>query len=259
VVRSDAALLRRILQNLLSNAIRYTQRGGVLLGCRRRGSVLCIEVWDTGPGIPEQHWREIFEEFRRLDSSAREAQGGVGLGLAIVDRIARLLEYRVALRSLIGKGTMFSVTVPVGDGAVAAPTPEIAFSANESTLRNRRVWCVDDDPHVRDAVRALLENWGCRVQTAGSSTEAMRLADSTPAPEVLILDYHLGEHTGMDLLPDLSRQWKVQPQVILVTAERDPAVAQAAGAREWGFLYKPLRPPALRALMTQLLVRAEVG
>ena len=256
-VRSDEALLRRILQNLLSNAIRYTRRGAVLLGCRRSGDGLRIEVWDTGPGIPERHWQEIFEEFRRLDD-AQQAERGTGLGLAIVDRIARLLGHSVGLRSRLGRGSVFSLTLPIGDAAHGLAPPQVPPLQEDSLLHGRRVWCVDDDARVREATRLMLERWGCRVVTAGGAADGVQLAAASSPPDLVLLDYHFGERTGPEILRELCMRWRSSPAVILVTAERDPAVEDEARMQGWGFLLKPLRPPALRALMQQLLIRGEV-
>jgi histidine kinase len=258
VVRSDEALLRRILQNFISNAIRYTRRGGVLLGCRRRGNTLRIEVWDTGPGIPECHWQEIFEEFRRLDDAVEQAHGGTGLGLAIVERIARLLGHSVGVRSRVGRGSMFSLTLPLGEAACVVASSEAPQPQDDSVLHGRVVWCVDDDPHMREAVRVLLERWGCRVTTAAGASDGTQMATTSAAPDLLILDYHFGEQSGPEVLSALSEHWRKSPAVILVTAEHDPAVENEARARGWEFLHKPLRPPSLRALMKQVLVRSEV-
>jgi histidine kinase len=258
VVRSDEALLRRILQNLLANAIRYTRRGTVLLGCRRSGTHLRIEVWDTGPGIPEQHWQEIFEEFRRLDD-AQQAERGTGLGLAIVERIARLLGHTVGLRSWLGRGSMFSVTVPLGSAAHVVVLPELPPPQDGSLLDARCVWCVDDDPRVREATRVMLERWGCQVVTASSAADGAALARENSPPNLVVLDYHLGERTGPEILYELRARWKSSPPVILVTAERDPAIEELARSQGWGFLLKPLRPPALRALMQQLLIRGQIS
>ena len=257
VVRSDEALLRRILQNLLTNAIRYTRRGTVLLGCRRSGEHLRIEVWDTGPGIPERHWQEIFEEFRRLDD-AQQAERGTGLGLAIVDRTARLLGHRVGLHSWLGRGSVFSVTVPLGNAALVVAPPEPPPAQDGSLLHGRCVWCVDDDPRVREATLVMLERWGCRVLTASGAFDAAALAQENSPPDLLVLDYHFGERTGPEIFRELCARWGSSPPVLLVTAERDPAVEELARSQGWGFLLKPLRPAALRALMQQLLIRAEV-
>jgi len=252
VVRSDEALLRRILQNFLSNAVRYTRSGRVLLGCRRGPGALRIEVWDSGPGIPEHQRQEIFEEFRRLDSE----QQGAGLGLAIVERTARLLGHEVGLRSRVGRGSVFSLTVPLGEaGAVASVAAAVTPPAEDSALHGRAVWCIDDDARVREASRVLLERWGCRVTLAAGAADGLPLAQAGQAPALVLLDYRLGGGTGPELYAELERRWAASPPVILVSAERDAALQQLAQERGWGFLNKPVRPPALRALMSRLLLR----
>lgn len=257
-VRSDEALLRRVLQNLLSNAVRYTTRGRILLGCRRVGDAVRIEVWDTGPGIPLARQREIFEEFRRLDDSSDDS--GAGLGLAIVDRIARLLGHGIVLRSRPGHGSVFSVTLPrAAADAVIATTPahDTPIAAHEpSPLHGRTVWCVDDDSQSCAAARALLERWGCDVLFAGGADAARAQAVSGEAPGLVLLDLHMGNDNGIDVFDALATRWGKTPPVILLTADRSDAAQQAARQRGWDFLPKPVRPPALRALMTQALLRA---
>jgi histidine kinase len=258
VVVSDEALLRRILQNFLSNALRYTPRGRVLIGCRRVGDQLRIEVHDQGPGIPESLQGEIFEEFRRLDDGV-DQERGAGLGLAIVERIGRLLGHRISLRSTLGRGSVFAVTVAMGHAAdipapaavpVAAPEP-----GDDSPLRRCRVWSIDDDPRVCAATRALLERWGCSVELADGPQAALEIASALNVPQLLLLDVRMGQWHGPDLYEELCTLWRARPPVILVTAERDDALKAQAVENGWGFLSKPVRPPALRALMTQLLVR----
>ncbi|MFO3707352.1 ATP-binding protein, partial [Xanthomonas codiaei] len=251
-------LLRRILQNFLSNAIRYTPRGRVLIGCRRRGGWLRIEVHDQGPGIPEALQHEIFEEFRRLDDGVANDRGA-GLGLAIVERIGRLLGHRIGLHSILGNGSVFSVSVPLRErAALALPAPPVTAPAepgNDPILHGCRVWCVDDDTRVCDATRALLERWQCRVDFAGGPDEALARATADDAPELLLLDVRMGAHYGPMLLPQLVECWQHEPRIILITAEPDPALREHAQELGWGFLSKPVRPPALRALMTQMLLR----
>lgn len=258
VVVSDEALLRRILQNFLSNALRYTPRGRVLIGCRRVGDQLRIEVHDQGPGIPESLQGEIFEEFRRLDDGV-DQERGAGLGLAIVERIGRLLGHRISLRSTLGRGSVFAVTVAMGDAAaIPAPAPAPAVPADagdDSPLRQCRVWSIDDDPRVCAATRALLERWGCVVDLADGPQAALEIASTFNVPQLLLLDVRMGQWRGPDLYEQLCELWQARPPVILVTAERDDALKQHASENGWGFLSKPVRPPALRALMTQLLVR----
>jgi len=260
VVVSDEALLRRILQNFLSNALRYTPRGRVLLGCRRGGDQLRIEVHDQGPGIPESLQGEIFEEFRRLDDGV-DQERGAGLGLAIVERIGRLLGHRIALRSTLGRGSVFSVEVPLGEASDVAPAMSAAASpaspdpGDDSPLRGCRVWSIDDDPRVCTATRTLLERWGCRVDLADGPQAALDAATPDSVPQLVLLDVRMGDFAGPALYEDLAGRWKSRPPVILVTAERDEALRASAADKGWGFLAKPVRPPALRALMTQLLVR----
>ncbi|WP_447945544.1 hybrid sensor histidine kinase/response regulator [Stenotrophomonas indicatrix] len=258
VIVSDEALLRRILQNFLSNALRYTPRGRVLIGCRRAGDQLRIEVHDQGPGIPESLQGEIFEEFRRLNDGV-EQERGAGLGLAIVERIGRLLGHRISLRSTLGKGSVFTVSVALGraDEVIAPPAAPVVATepSDDSPLRECRVWSIDDDPHVCAATRALLERWGCHVELADGPQGALEIASALNVPQLLLLDVRMGQWHGPDLYEALCTLWKARPPVILVTAERDDALKVHAAENGWGFLLKPVRPPALRALMTQLLLR----
>jgi histidine kinase len=256
VVRSDEALLRRILQNFLSNAIRYTARGRLLLGCRRDGDGVRIEVHDQGPGIPDSRQREIFEEFRRLDDGVASDRGA-GLGLAIVERIGRLLGHPIGLRSRLGRGSVFSVRLPRGDAAAAAAeAPATAADGGDaSPLRGCRVWCIDDDARVCEATRALLRRWECEVGLAAGAAEALAAANPGDVPDLLLLDVRLAGVEGPALYPRLCERWRGEPPVVLVTAERDDALRALAQENGWGFLPKPVRPPALRALMTQLLLR----
>lgn len=262
-VRSDEALLRRILQNFLSNAIRYTPGGRILLGCRRSAGGLRIEVHDQGPGIPESLHGEIFEEFRRLGDGVANDRGA-GLGLAIVERIGRLLDHPVGLKSTLGKGSSFFVLVPwaaavePADQASPVPVPSLPAatdSADDSLLRDRVIWCIDDDPRVCEASRTLLQRWHCRVAVADGPVAALRLAAPDNGPDLLLLDVRMDAINGPGLYSRLCERWGRTPPVILVTAERDDALRTMAQSRGWGFLAKPVRPPALRSLMTQLLLR----
>lgn len=257
VIRSDEALLRRILQNFLSNAIRYTPRGRIVLGCRRRHDGVSIQVHDQGPGIPESLHKEIFEEFRRLNDGV-DNDRGTGLGLAIVERIGRLLGHRIELRSRLGQGSVFAVVVPWGDaGAIGmGPPPAMAGAGDDSPLRGCRVWCVDDDPRMREATRALLQRWECVVGLCAGPDQAL-LAAAMPGslPDLLLLDARLGDIDGLELYPRLCQRWGHAPPLILITAEGEENLRAMALENGWGYLSKPVRAPALRALMTQLLLR----
>ena len=257
-VRSDEALLRRILQNFLSNAVRYTRHGRILLGCRREGGHLRIEVHDQGPGIPGRLQREIFEEFRRLDEGHGDERGA-GLGLAIVERIGRLLGHRIGLRSSTGRGSVFWVTVPLAEATdVPAPPPlsvADATALDDGPLRGCACWCIDDDARVCEATRALLERWGCVVPFAGGPQGALDAASPRRVPQIVLLDVRMGAFEGPALYAQLCARWQQSPPVVLVTAERDGALQRTAAERGWGFLSKPVRAPALRALMSQMLLR----
>lgn len=256
-VRSDEALLRRILQNYLSNAIRYTHQGRILLGCRREGRHLRIEVHDQGPGIPESLQREIFEEFRRLNEGHGDDRGA-GLGLAIVERIGRVLDHRIGLRSQLGRGSVFWVCVPLGDPAaiehVPAPPP-VSESQDDSPLRGCVCWCIDDDARACEAMRALLQRWACAVPVAGGPQDALAAARPGGAPQLVLMDVRMGTVHGPHLYARLCELWGKSPPMILVTAERDEALRREAAEQGWGFLAKPVRASALRALMSQTLLR----
>jgi len=256
-VRSDATLLRRLVQNFLSNAVRYTARGRIVLGVRRDGDRLWIEVHDTGPGIPPNRQREIFEEFRRLDDG-NAGDRGAGLGLAIVDRIARLLGHRVDLRSRPGTGSVFRVSVPLADApaqpVVETPAPNLP-AEDDAPLRGCRVWVIDDDPQVCAATRLLLERWDCEVPLADGPHAALAAAVRGEAPDIVLLDVRMGDHHGPTLFDTLCDRWSAVPLAILVTGESDPALRAQARDAGQGFLPKPVRPPALRALMMQMRLR----
>jgi len=258
VVRSDEALLRRILQNLLSNAIRYTPTGRVLIGCRRRGDQLRIEIHDQGPGIPESLQREIFEEFRRLNEG-HDQDRGAGLGLAIVERLGKLLGHEIGLRSELGRGSVFWVSVPLSRQPASTVPAEASAMASEPRsdvpLRGLSAWYIDDDAPSCAATGALLQRWGCDVPYAGGPQGALQFARAGNAPQLVLLDVRMGEFHGPDLFGELAAIWGQSPQVILVTAERDIALRRHAAERGWAMLFKPVRPSALRALLSQTLLR----
>jgi len=272
VIHSDEALLRRILQNYLSNAVRYSRRGRVLMGCRRAGERLRIEVWDTGPGIASEHHHRIFLEFQRLDSGGQSAERGAGLGLAIVERVARRLDHRIGLRSWVGRGSVFFVEVPLvesaaGNRGMAAPQQPRPGRAEPfdtrdhgSLLNGSRVWSVEDDPRARQSIQALLSGWGCDVTLAASGEEALRLAAQEPAaPDLLLLDYRLPDGSGPEVVPELFRSWGTEVPVIVISAERDGAVRDRVQANGWGFLAKPVNPSKLRAAVTHMLMKGTVS
>ena len=253
VARTDSALLRRVLQNFLSNAIRYTSSGRILLGMRRVRTRLRIEVWDTGCGIPADKTEEIFEEFRRLETQQTAAvERGAGLGLAIVRTIAELLHHTVAVRSWPGRGSVFSIEVPRGDRSRLQAPAELAPTAEED-LNGRRIWCIDDDRDVREATRTLLQRWGSEVTLCVSGEDCLSTARHTVAPDLLILDYRLEDYSGPDLLPKLESIWGRIVPVVIVSGEHPAQLREALGDAPWPVLAKPVRPEELRAALLALL------
>jgi Na+/proline symporter/signal transduction histidine kinase len=250
-VRSDRRLLRRLLQNLVSNAIKYTPEGRVLIGCRLGDGRLRIDVHDTGLGIPQSKQRAVFHEFHRLDQGAKVARG-LGLGLSIVERIARVLDHRIVLQSKSGRGSRFSVEVPLApalprDARVRAPQ-----RVDVSQLANMIVLCIDNEPKILDGMETLLGGWGCRVLKAPDLKSALAtVSEAKSVPNGLLIDYHLDSGNGIEAIAAL--RWRFGPDLpaILITADRSPAVREEARARDIQVLNKPLKPAALRALLAK--------
>jgi Na+/proline symporter/signal transduction histidine kinase/CheY-like chemotaxis protein len=255
VVRSDRRLLRRILQNLLSNAIRYTPAGGrVLLGCRVAGDGLRLEVWDTGPGIPADMHEAVFREFQRLAGSAGSEQG-LGLGLAIVDRVARMLDHKITLRSQVGKGSVFAVAVPVGDAPPARPAVTEMPDQLIRELAGAVVLCIDDSPDILDGMAALLGGWHCDVRLAASGAE-WRDALHGETPDLILADFHLDDDKdGLELIAEICGEFGRIIPAIVISADQSEALAEEATRRGHAVLAKPIKPAALRALMTRSLVQ----
>ena len=246
VVETDPILLYRVLVNFCNNALQYTAAGGVLVGCRRRGAGVVIEVWDTGVGIAADKHREIFREFHQLANPQRDRGQGLGLGLAIVERTAGLLGHALALRSRPGRGSVFSIAVPVGDAAQvrAVDRPAIADLAGCTVL------VIEDEAEIRAAMTILLEGWQCRVLAAASASEADAvLGRAGRSPDVLLVDYRLpGHENGVKLLQRL-QQLHPGAGAILITGDVDPAILREAGDAGCQILHKPLRPARLRSLL----------
>jgi len=256
-VRSDFILLQRILLNLVSNAIRYTAGGGVVVGCRRRGQRLRIEVWDSGIGIPENQRQNIFREFYQVADPQRNRRRGpgLGLGLAIVDRLCRLLDHRLELVSTPGRGSRFAVSLP----SVAAPQEAIEHSkAPADPVSGKLIVVIDDDALALDAMRGLLRSWGCLVVTAGSEGTALAsLAGDDQRPDLIISDYGLADgHTGVEAIQRLRSALRAPIPAFLVTGDIAPERLREASANGFHLLHKPVGPMALRAMLNQSLRRA---
>jgi len=256
VVRSDMRLLRRIVQNFLSNALRYVQGGRVVVGCRRTGDGIRIEVWDNGPGIPRDKITEIFQEFRRLDTPVTKGRDrGMGLGLAIVDRVARMLGHPITVRSEPGRGSVFAVTVPRGTERRAVRPASVAARPMTNRLAGTSVLVLDNEPAVVAGMEALLRGWACDVVSATNRDEALALLSGMPQPpDLLIADYHLDDGAlGVNEVARLRAACgRILPAVI-VTANRTPELADEAKAAGCLVLNKPVKPAQLRAVMSGLV------
>ncbi len=256
VVRTDAGLLRRVLQNFLSNALHNTPHGRVLLGCRRVRAGVRVEVWDTGVGIPENKRTAIFEEFARLDNGIRHDRRSAGLGLSIVDRTARLLEHPLGLRSWPGHGSVFWITVPLASSLAPSHPPAATHATTPAALplQGIRVWCVDDDAATRQAMTLLLGTWGCSVEQAHDRASLTTLVAALPPPDLVLLDLQLDGEYGPDLLQALTAHWTTRPPVVVISAHSDRETRAQAAESGFGFLAKPVAPAALRAVVTQRLM-----
>jgi signal transduction histidine kinase len=254
-VHSDRRLLRRLLQNLISNAIKYTPRGRVLVGCRRRGSRMRIDVYDTGLGIPRGKKQAIFQEFHRLDEGAKVARG-LGLGLSIVERIARVLDHKVTVTSAVGKGSQFSLELPLSSAGPVSQQPRALREINRVALSGITVLCIDNDLAILDGMETLLNGWGCRVLKATDLASAIAvISEAKVSPDGLLVDYHLDSGNGIEAIDELRRRFGTDLTGILITADRSPRVREEARAHRIRVLNKPLKPAALRALLTQWRVQ----
>jgi Na+/proline symporter/signal transduction histidine kinase/CheY-like chemotaxis protein len=249
-VRTDRRLLRRLLQNLVSNALKYTQKGRVLVGCRRSDNRVIVEIYDTGMGIPQSKQKAIFQEFHRLDDGMRVAKG-LGLGLSIVERISHVLNHPVKLRSKMSQGSCFTVELP-RSAAMPDLKPLQHPPASVGHLDGLCVLAIDNEPDILSGMRHLLSNWNCNVFTAADEVEAASLLNKAgQTPDVILADYHLDNGTGIEAIVKL--RWKFGSQIpaILITADRSRAVRTEASDKEITFFNKPIKPAALRAHLTR--------
>ncbi|MGV8862771.1 MAG: NahK/ErcS family hybrid sensor histidine kinase/response regulator [Pseudomonas sp.] len=248
-IDSDIKLLRRILQNFLTNAFRYG-KGPVLLGVRRRGAKLCLEVWDRGPGIPEDKRQVIFEEFKRLDSHQTRAEKGLGLGLAIADGLCRVLGHELQVRSWPGKGSVFSVTVPLATHQM--PLAASPAEPKSQPLSGTQVLCVDNEDSILIGMNSLLTRWGCRVWTARNRSECEALLGKGVHPQLALVDYHLDEgDTGAALMAWLRTRLGEPVPGVVISADGRPELIAQIHAAGLDYLSKPVKPAALRALLSR--------
>ncbi|MBS0421538.1 MAG: hybrid sensor histidine kinase/response regulator [Proteobacteria bacterium] len=253
-VRSDPVLLERVMRNLVSNAVRYTDRGKIVLGARRVGGMVRIEVWDSGRGIPKDKHREIFQEFRQLDNPQRDRRKGLGLGLAIVERLVKLLDHPLELTSQPGKGSVFAVTVPRGRREEFVPGEADGQIVVDRDVANSLILVVDDELDVRESMSALLRRWHCEVVAAESCEDMLhKLVSVQRIPDLIVSDYRLNEgENGIEVVARLREEFNAQVPALLITG--DTGIEQLIEAEESGLhvLHKPLNPSRLRALIANL-------
>lgn len=252
-VRSDPVLLTNVIRNLVSNALRYTRHGGVLLACRRHGNRVAIEVWDTGIGIPLAEQKRIFNEFYQLNNPERDRSKGLGLGLAICQRLCALLKHELALHSRLGRGSMFRIMVPP---ARALPRGgDEARSADEQLLQQKTILVIDDEKEILEAMSAILRAWKCRVLTASSVAEAEQVAaGAAPPPDLIVCDYRLrNEETGTEAIQAVQRMLKHAVPAIIMTGDTAPERIREAQASGHALLHKPVKPAQFYETLQNLL------
>ena len=259
MARSDGALLRRLVANLVSNAIRYTREGGVLIGLRRRGDQVRLDVYDTGMGIAPDQYELIFQEFHRgrvAGEDPRAAMGtGLGLGLSIVRRIAEALGHRLSFRSVEGRGTVFSLMLPAVAGpARPAPVRTTEFRPSGFGLALAKVLVVENDQSVMDATLALLERWSCTVRTATEMREALTiLSQERFYPDVILADFWLDKgQIGLDVVEAVRAMTGWAVPAIVMTADYSKETQAAVERAGCELLLKPVKPAELRALLAHM-------
>lgn len=251
-VLADPILLERILGNLIANAIRYTQTGGVVVGCRRHaGGEIRFEVWDSGIGIAPRDGKRIFEEFVQVGNPERDRRKGLGLGLAIAQRTAELLGTRIVLSSLPGRGSVFRFALPRADAAQEAPAPVVETALD--AVAGLRVLVIDDEESIRDAFQRLLTQWGADVVVVSGSNETIDLIKAGRRFDAVLADYRLrhGE-TGIEAIRAVQALLSPAPAACLITGDVDAALIAEARAQRLPLLHKPVRPAQLRAVLNHL-------
>lgn len=252
-LRTDLRLLTRILRNFLSNACRYTERGGMLLGVRKRGEFLWVQVCDSGRGIAEDQLPNIFLEFNQLNVGRAAERKGVGLGLAIVERIAGILDCPIEVRSQLGRGSVFNIRIPLA----AAREPQAVVPALRATLVDplpgRRLLVLDNELSILHSMSALLQQWGCEVLTAMDQNEALQVLEGR-APDIILADFHLDHGvTGCQVVQALREHFDQPLAAVMITADRSDQYRGDLQRLGMPLLNKPVKPGKLRAVLSQLL------
>jgi len=259
VLLADSVLLERVLSNLVSNALRYTLQGRVLVGCRRRGGEIALEVWDTGIGIPEHQRKRVFDEFFQIGNPERDRKKGLGLGLATVKRISDLLGYRIEMGSRVGRGTVFRLFVPAGDPGRVTVAPPMAQEEEVNLLAGTVIVLIEDERAVREGTTSVFSQWGCRIVASASADEAAAaLAEAALKPDVIVADYRLREHrTGADAIDALRKRFGAKIPALLASGDTTPELFKEARERGLLLLIKPVRAARMRAVLLHLLARQQ--
>ena len=253
VVHSDPALLETVLRNLISNALRYTQQGGIKLSCNKNNGQIDISVSDTGIGIPAQQQQEIFQEFLQLSNTSSGATTGLGLGLSIVERLIKLLGHKIRVQSQVGHGTTF--TLGVKEGSVSTLPINQPKSSSVSDLTGLKVLVIDDEPQVREGMQSILESWQCEVALAGTKAQVYELLmERKLKPQAIVSDYRLAKNeTGLQLLEELLPQIGIQVPVLFISGDTSSAITEIIRAKGYLHLPKPVPPAQLRAFLRNVV------
>ncbi|MBB1270535.1 NahK/ErcS family hybrid sensor histidine kinase/response regulator [Shewanella sp. SR44-3] len=254
-VNSDPALLRRIVQNFLTNAYRYARGGRVLLGCRRCNGGVRIQVLDAGCGIGEAQLTEIFKEFTRLNHPSSANVSGLGLGLAIAERISKVLEHQIDVSSILGQGSVFSVTVPLGKMSEIEPVPSVP--SRLQPLLGLKVLCIDNEESILAGLESLLSRWQCEVVCAANLSDArIKLGLKGIAPDIVLADFHLDDNqNGLDAMDGIRSRYGEHVQGVLITANTNKELIEDVQHRGYHYMAKMIKPAALRALISSLVNR----
>ncbi len=257
-VYTDLLMSRRILQNLLANAVRYTSHGHIALRAQTSGSDVIISVEDTGPGIPAHERERIFEEFERGKSAEGLRRGGFGLGLSIVQRMATALGHDIKLQSELGRGTVFSITMPAADirAVDSRVRSRIDYSIEQYGFENRNVLVIENDEQVQQAMEVVLNRWSCNTSAVKNLAGiANLLCDPSAKPDIVLADYHLDrDECGLDAVGLIRQKWGNEIPAIVITADHAPETTRKVAAAQCELLHKPVRPAELRALVQHMLV-----
>jgi signal transduction histidine kinase/ActR/RegA family two-component response regulator len=259
-VYSDPALIERILRNFISNALKYTNHGKIVIGCRRQDGLVKLQVFDTGLGIPDADQQLIFNEYFQLNNHERNQKKGLGLGLSIIKRLAELLDHKISMHSRPGKGSMFSIQLPIA-GNLQIDNADVVdpLSSGAELLKNKLVLVIDDDEAVRKAMEYVMREWGGSALTCETSVEAMQiLGQKNITPDLLIIDYHLtNSETAETVIAGIRSIIYKQTPTIIITGDTDPQCIRNAHEAGHMLLHKPLHPDKLKACIFSQLQSSE--